>query len=112
MLDSSEGKLKWVEFKKGVRSLWEDITLEEIEQTEGNIGAVAEIIHARTGETKESIQDRMESLIKSFLNETDSRGTMTSSFERSPIRDDHKDYTPPDWTSYPHKLFEESEQLH
>lgn len=112
MLDSSEGRLKWVEFKKGVRSLWEEISMEEIEQTEGNIGAVAEIIHSRTGETKESIEQKMEALVKSFLNETDARGTMKSSFERNPIRDDHQSYTPPDWMSYPHQLFEESEQVH
>jgi len=112
MLDSSEGRLKWVEFKKGVRSLWEEISLEEIERTEGNVGAVAEIIHARTGETKESIEKKMEALVKSFLNETDARGTMKSSYERSPIRDDHRSYSPPDWMSYPHQLFEKSEQIH
>lgn len=112
MLNSAEGRLKWMEFKKGVRNLWEEITLEEIEQTEGNIGAVAEIIQSRTGETKESIEQKMEALVKSFFNETDARGTMKSSYERSPIRDDHASYTPPDWMSYPHELFEKSEQVH
>lgn len=112
MLNSAEGRLKWMEFKKGVRSLWEEISLEEIERTEGNIGAVAEIIQSRTGETKESIEEKMEALVKSFLNETDARGTMKSSYERSPVRDDHESYTPPDWMSYPHELFEQSEKIH
>lgn len=113
MLNSSEGRLKWMEFKKGVRNIWRDITLEEIEQTEGNVGAVAEIIQSRTGETKESIEEKLEALVKSFFNETDAHGTMKSSYERSPVRDDdHSSYTPPDWMSYPHQLFEESEQVH
>lgn len=79
---------KWMEFKNGVRSLWADITPEEIDETQGNLEALAVRIQNHTGDTWEHIQEQIQSLLRSFDNETDKYNYYISSYQRSPLGPD------------------------
>ncbi len=77
----------WKEFKSGVRNLWGQITDDELESTRGNISQISGIIQQKYGETKATVQDKMDRLMTSFENDTDLGGVKDrASFERNPVQ--------------------------
>ncbi len=92
MLNQEQFKGKWTEIKGGIRNLWGDISDNELEKTNGNIHAVAEIVQERYGEPPENIQEKLDRLMDTFDNETDKSLKLNdgiSSFERRPDTDDN-----------------------
>lgn len=88
MLNQEQIQGKWTEIKGGIRNLWGEITDAELEQLKGNIHAVSGIVQTKYGESKESIKEKMDSLMDSFDNETDKSLKLNdgeSSYQRSPI---------------------------
>jgi uncharacterized protein YjbJ (UPF0337 family) len=94
MMSNQQIKMKWKEVKSGVRTLWGNITDEELEATKGNLAQISGIVQQKYGETKEMIQEKMDSLMASFDNETDKENFSTTSFDRKPIEGDD-DYVEP-----------------
>lgn len=86
MLNQEQIKGKWTEIKGGVRNLWGQITDDELEQTKGNLSAIAGIIEQRYGETKEVVKEKLDTLMDSFDNETDKHpdDIGASSYQRNP----------------------------
>lgn len=88
MLNQLERRQKWEEFKGGVRNIWGKIDPEDLDRTEGDMRAIADMVQRKTGEDRETIQDKMELLMSSFDNETDRNNFYTSSYQRSPLGPD------------------------
>lgn len=95
MLTNEQFTMKWKEIKSGVRTLWGNVTDEELEATKGNLAQISGIVQQKYGETKEMIQEKMDSLMASFDNETDKENFSTTSFDRKPIDDTDTDYVEP-----------------
>jgi uncharacterized protein YjbJ (UPF0337 family) len=85
MLNQQEILKNWTAIKGGIRNFWGRITDEDLEVARGNIVAVYRLVQERYGETKHSIQDKLERLMDSFDNKSD-RGESPdeSSYERNP----------------------------
>lgn len=88
MLNAEERRMKWEEIKGGIRNLWGDIDPVALDRTEGNIPALAQLIRNETGESQDTIKDKMQLLVDSFDNETDRNNISTSSYMRSPLGPD------------------------
>ncbi len=85
MLDEKQFKFKWKEIRGGVRNIWGNLTDEELDQTDGDLLSIAQLIQSKNNESKKSIKGKLEALMKSFENPTD-KGIIgaESSFERGP----------------------------
>lgn len=88
MINQEQMQGKWWEIKGGIRNLWAKISDDELETTKGNLTAVASIVQEKYGETRESIQEKLDALFASFDNETDKADFYTSSYQRSPLGPD------------------------
>lgn len=87
MLNQEQINGKWEEIKGGVRNLWGNITDEELETTNKDLHSVSSIVEKKYRESKESITEKLESLMKSFDNETDKSMQLNdgiSSYQRNP----------------------------
>lgn len=87
MLNQEQIRGKWTEIKGGVRNLWGEITDDDLEQTKGNLQTLAGIVQQKYGESKESIREKLDSLMDSFDNETDKSLKLNdgeSSYQRNP----------------------------
>lgn len=59
-------KGKWKEFKGEVRKMWGKVTDDELEQAKGDLTAISGIIQQRYGETKDSVQSKLNNYLSSF----------------------------------------------
>jgi uncharacterized protein YjbJ (UPF0337 family) len=59
-------KGKWKEIKGEVRKMWGKVTDDELEQTKGDLTAISGIVQQRYGETKESVQTKLNDYFQSF----------------------------------------------
>ena len=87
MLNPEQIKGNWKEIKGGIRNLWGNITDEELEEINGNIKAVSGIVQEKYGESSESIQKKLDTLMDSFDNETNRSMVMNdhqTSYQRNP----------------------------
>lgn len=87
MLNQEQINGKWNEIKGGVRNLWGNITEDELDKVKGDIQSVSGIVQQKYSETKESIREKLDTLMDSFDNETDKSMNLkdgVSSFERNP----------------------------
>jgi len=89
MLNYKQINFKWTEIKGGIRNLWAGISNEELDKIKGNIPAVMGLVQEKYGESKENIEEKIESLLDSFDNETDLSGRSESSYMRNPTAEDH-----------------------
>jgi len=93
MLNEDILKGKWVEFRGGVRNLWGQITDDEIDETKGSFSKLTGLIQQKYGESKESINQKLDRLQDSFDNETDmaDHDTAESSYQRNPTAEPTED---------------------
>lgn len=87
MLTAEQQNNLWPEIKLGLRNLWGRLTEEELDRTEGDLGAVAEIVLEKYSEGPEAVREKLDRLLESFDNDSD-KGISPdrSSFERSPLQ--------------------------
>ena len=55
-------KGKWQELKGEIHNTWGKLTGDDLEQTKGNLTAIAGIIHQKYGEAKEEVARKLEEL--------------------------------------------------
>lgn len=84
MLTDNEIENKWNQIKDGIRTLWGNLSEEQLDATKGNLASIAGVIQNQYGETKEAIQEKIQRLLDSFDNETDRRNFYTDSYQRKP----------------------------
>lgn len=58
-------KGKWTELKGEVLNKWGKLTSDELDETKGNVVAIAGLIQQRYGEAKEAISDRLHEIFGS-----------------------------------------------
>ncbi len=87
MLDQDQFSRKWSEIKGAIRNVWGDIEEEELEESQGHLWSIYKIIKKHTMESEESIQDKLQTLLNSFDNDTDKKGSLldSASFQRKPF---------------------------
>lgn len=85
MLNPEQYEAKWNEIKGGIRTLWGQLTEEEIEVRKDNLFELVDLVQDRYGETREEIRQRLNQLMDSFDNDTDKNITPDeASFQRKP----------------------------
>lgn len=84
MLTDDEIKSKWNEIKDGIRTLWGNLSDDQLDATKGNLASIAGVIQKEYGETKDSIQEKLQRLLDSFDNDTDRLNFYTDSYQRKP----------------------------
>lgn len=84
MLTDNEIKNKWNQIKDGIRTLWGNLSEEDLDATKGNLSSIAGVVQKQYGETNESIQEKLQRLLDSFDNETDRFNISTDSYQRRP----------------------------
>lgn len=62
-------KGRWKEFKGGVRQLWGQLTDDELEETKGEMTSIAGLIQRKYGESKESVEEKLDGVFKNFYDE-------------------------------------------
>jgi uncharacterized protein YjbJ (UPF0337 family) len=86
MLNQEQISKNWNQIKGGVRNLWGEISEEELDKTKGSIASIQGLIHQHYGEEKESIREKISTLMSSFENPTDKLHLGgRSSYERNPV---------------------------
>jgi len=87
MLDQVQFSRKWGEIKGAIRNVWGNIEEEELEASQGHLWSIYKIIQKHTMESEESIQEKLETLLNSFENETDKKDNILedSSYQRKPF---------------------------
>jgi uncharacterized protein YjbJ (UPF0337 family) len=85
MLNKNQFKAKWKEIRGGLRNIWGNLTDEELDQTDGNLTSIAQLVQTKYDESKDSIKEKLDLLMDSFDNDTD-KGIIgkETSFERGP----------------------------
>lgn len=56
----------WNSIKNEIKHRWKDLTEEELEESKGNLHRMADIIHDKYGESKESIESKMEKFLNKY----------------------------------------------
>jgi uncharacterized protein YjbJ (UPF0337 family) len=74
---------RWGEIKRSLQTLWGNLREDELDRTYGNLTQVSEMVHAKTGESRESIRDKIDTM----LNIYDEESPNESSFNRAPMSD-------------------------
>lgn len=88
-------KGKWTEVKGEILNKWGKLTDSELDETKGNVEAIAGLIHQRYGELKEDINKKINRLMEK------NKGTVVEKSERvkenfrEPIRHDDEFQTQP-----------------
>ena len=59
-------KGRWKEVKGGVRKLWGELTDDELEETKGKMTSIAGLIQRKYGETKESVDQKLDGVFREF----------------------------------------------
>lgn len=59
-------KGRWKEVKGGVRALWGELTDDELEETKGDLTSIAGLIQRKYGESKKSVQEKLDNVFRSF----------------------------------------------
>ena len=67
----NEDKVKgqWSEVKGGVRKLWGQLTDDELEETKGDMTSITGLIQRKFGESKASIQEKLDGIFQEFQNQ-------------------------------------------
>ena len=88
MLNHEQIMGNWNQIKGGVRNIWGQITDDELESTQGNLSAISGIVQQKYGESKETIKEKMDRLMRSFDNVTDKYHVdAKASYERNPTKE-------------------------
>jgi uncharacterized protein YjbJ (UPF0337 family) len=66
MMNEDIIKGKWKEIKGEIKTLWGNLTDDELDKTSGNLESIAGIIQQRYGYKKEEIQDRLHGIVSKF----------------------------------------------
>lgn len=53
----------WKSIKKEIRHRWKDLSDEDLEESKGNLHRMADIIHDKYGDSRESIESKMEKFL-------------------------------------------------
>ena len=61
-MNSDMMKGKWTELKGEVLNKWGKLTSDELDETKGNLVAIAGLIQQRYGEAKEAISDKLHAI--------------------------------------------------
>lgn len=94
MLNHDQFRTLWPEIKDGLRIVWEFLDDETLEQTNGDLSAVASLIQEKTGEDRAQIKEKLDQVIASFDNKSDKGiDPDVSSYQRSPVQV-NEDWTP------------------
>ncbi|MGE3608884.1 MAG: hypothetical protein AB7I27_04795 [Bacteriovoracaceae bacterium] len=88
MLDQTQIKNHWKEIQDGIRTIWGEVSDKEIAPAKENINSVVDIIQNKFGETRSSVEHKLNQLLDSFDNETDRTGLLESSYQRRPEEED------------------------
>ncbi len=94
MLNENQYRILWPEIKEGLRNVWEFLDDKILDQTNGDLSAVASIVQEKTGEDRNQIKEKLNQLLASFDNETDKGiDPDVTSYQRSPVQV-NEDWTP------------------
>jgi len=63
-------KGKWLEIKGEVQKAWGKLTADELDQTKGDIKAIAGLVQQKYGEDKEKFQKKFSSIMDKFKSES------------------------------------------
>ncbi len=85
MLTQKDIQKNWLEFRGGLKNIWANLDETALDHTEGDLLLIADTVFAQTGEDREAITKKLNSLIDSFDNVTDKKSYYTSSYQRSPL---------------------------
>ena len=61
-MNSDQFKGKWTEMKGEVLNSWGKLTHDELDETKGNVAAIAGLIQQRYGDAKEAISDKLSAI--------------------------------------------------
>lgn len=67
--DHNVVKERWSEFKGGVRRLWGDLSENDLEETKGEMASIAELIQRKYGESKNSVEQKLDNIFREFYDE-------------------------------------------
>ena len=59
-------KGKWTEAKGSLQTMWGKLTSDELEETKGNIKAIAGLVQQKYGHAKDDIQAKLDQLLAKF----------------------------------------------
>jgi uncharacterized protein YjbJ (UPF0337 family) len=62
-------KGRWKEVKGGVRKLWGELSDNELEETKGEMTSIAGLIQRKYGESKVSIEQKLDNIFREFYDE-------------------------------------------
>lgn len=67
-------KGKWLEIKGEVQKAWGKLTADELDQTKGDIKAIAGLVQQKYGENQENFEKRLNKILREFEKEKPASG--------------------------------------
>jgi len=90
--NSDAFKGKWKEIKGDVRSLWGNLTEDDLEKTHGNMESLAGVIQQKYGISREEVEKKLNSLADRYgIGSQNTSSQSASAKESTSVQPDKKD---------------------